>query len=421
MISIKLQGIPVPFLYIKQGIVYDCYLSKLLNKNDWIVDTGASDHMTGSLCGMMDYKRCEKNIRVTMADGAISHVEGEGSVYLDGLLLKSVLYVPSLKCNLLSISKATRDMHCKVTFSPTHCVFHDLISGRMIGNAKEREGLYYVQGSAATPVFLPRLQNSFVSSTVSDSNIYLWHKRLGHLNFRYLKILYPHLFSNNMSDSFDCEECILAKQTKSSHPIHAYQPTKPFYIIHGDVWGATRLPNLTNTRWFVIFMDDHTRVCWVFLMKEKSEVFKLFKNFHQMVLNNFQTSIHILHSDNGKEYFSSEFETYLRDNGIIHQSTCPYNPQQNGIAKRKNRHLLETARTLMFSSSVPTSFWGEAVLTTAYLINRLPTKILNFKTPLNTLITSYPLLTRMLNSLSPKIFGCTAFVQIIIQNCILSP
>ena len=94
--------------------------------------------MTSSLCGMMDYKCREKNIKVTMVDDTISQVEGEGLVYLDGLWLKSVLYVPSLKCNMLSISKATRDMHCKVNFFLTHCVFQDLILGRMIGNVKER-------------------------------------------------------------------------------------------------------------------------------------------------------------------------------------------------------------------------------------------------------------------------------------------
>ena len=80
-----------------------------------------------------------------MEDGTISYAKGEGSIYLDDLWFKSVLYAPKLRCNMLSISKITKDMNCKVIFSPTHCVFHDLISGRMIGNAKEKDGLYYVK------------------------------------------------------------------------------------------------------------------------------------------------------------------------------------------------------------------------------------------------------------------------------------
>ena len=108
---------------VTQGKSYNCYLSKLLNENDWIVDTGASNHMTRSMCGMVDYKRCDRNIKVTMVDGTISYVEGKGSVYLNDLCLQSVLYVPSLRCNLLSISKVIRDMNCKVIFSPTQCVF----------------------------------------------------------------------------------------------------------------------------------------------------------------------------------------------------------------------------------------------------------------------------------------------------------
>ena len=224
----------------------------------------------------------------------------------------------------------------------------------MIHNAEEQESLYYMKEATGSSTLI-RLHNSLFSSTVSDSSIRLWHNRLDHPSFRYLKLLYPHLFVNKRDNFFQCEQCILSKQTRTPHPIHSYKPTKPFYLVHSDVWGPTKIPNLINTWWFVTFIDDHIWVCWVFLLKEKSDVYTVFKRFHHMILNIFQTSIHILRSDNGREYFSAEFDNYLSENGIIHQSTCSYTPQQNGMAERKNRHLLEIARNLMFTSQVPSS------------------------------------------------------------------
>ena len=82
---------------------------------------------------------------------------------------------------------------------------------------------------------------------------------------------------------------------------------------------------------------------------------------------------------------------------------CPYTPQQNGIAERKNRLLLEVARFLMFTSSTPNRYWEEAILTAAYLINRLPTKVLKYQTPLNNMITTFPYV-RILNTITPKVF-----------------
>jgi len=146
-------------------------------------------------------------------------------------------------------------------------------------------------------------------------------------------------------------------------------------------------------------------------MKDKSETYMVFKRFHLMVKNVFQASIHILRSDNGREYFSNDFNNYLNEHDIVHQSSCPYNSQQNGVAERKNQHLLETARALMFTQLVPNSYWGEAVLTATYLINRLPSKLLNFKTPLSVFLEAFPHYSRALNNISPKVFGCTSFVH----------
>lgn len=101
---------------------------------------------------------------------------------------------------------------------------------------------------------------------------------------------------------------------------------------------------------------------------------------------------------------------FFLKNGIVHQSSCPNTPQQNGVAARKNRHLLEVARALLFSSKVPNYLWGEAVLTAAYLINRMPSKVLNFQTPINTFKECFPS-TSVSTGLTLKIFGCTAFVH----------
>ena len=140
---------------------------------------------------------------------------------------------------------------------------------------------------------------------------------------------------------------------------------------------------LTKTRWFITFIDNHTRVWWIYLFKEKSLAKRVFKIFHAMIKTQFQTQIQILRIDNGSEYCNSLLGDYLLENGIIQQSSCFDTPQQNGIAKRKNHYLMEVARAIMFTLRVYKSFWGEVVLTAPYLINRMPTKILGFEIPLH--------------------------------------
>jgi len=165
--------------------------------------------------------------------------------------------------------------------------------------------------------------------------------------------LYPQFFINK-NQNFACEQCTLAKQTQASHPIQSYKPSTPFHLIHSDIWGPSKHPNISDSRWFITFIDDHTRACWIYLMqKKKSEASFIFKKFHKLILNMFQTSIHILRTKNGQEYFSHDLTNYLSEHGIYHQSSCPYTPQQNGIAERKNRHILEVARAMMFTTNVP--------------------------------------------------------------------
>ena len=146
-------------------------------------------------------------------------------------------------------------------------------------------------------------------------------------------------------------------------------------------------------------------------MNSKSEVAKLFQEFYYMVENQFQTKRSILRSHNGTEFYNDCLGDLLQEKGILHQSTCRDTPQQNGIAKRKNRHLLEVGRALMFHMNVPTHLWGDAILTSCYLINRMPTRVLNYATPSQTLKNTFPN-TRLTLDLPSKNFGCTVFVHV---------
>ncbi|KAL5840582.1 hypothetical protein ACOSQ4_013190 [Xanthoceras sorbifolium] len=384
----------------------------------WIVDSGASDHMTGDATRFHTFQKYTGNFSVRIADGSLSKVTGVGTVVISpDLCLKSVLLVPSLDCNLLSVSKITKDQNCFAFFSHTQCIFQDLVSGKTIGNARMREGLYILQeDNSARKGSQPREYVSFKSQvtesvTLNKNNaIMLWHFRLGHPNFMYLEKLFPNLFINKNASQFQCEVCHLSKHTRSSYPTQSYKISSPLSLVHSDVWGPSRVDNFTGAKWFVSFVDDHTRITWVFLMKEKSEVFQVFKNFNSMIKTQFQTRICVLRTDNGKEYFNSNMFAYLLGEGIVHQSSCVDTPQQNGVSERKNRHLLEVARSLMIAMNVPKNFWGEAVLTAAYLINRLPSRVLNFQTPCQVFSMKFPN-NRLLSHIPQKVFGCTVYVH----------
>ena len=149
------------------------------------------------------------------------------------ICLKSVLHVPKLACNLLSVSKLAQDSNCSVIFYESHCVFQEQTTRRMIGNARLIDGLYYFVEDDLKHKEVQGL-SSISSSSVKDE-ILLWHSRLGHPSFLYLKKLMPDLFYTIDTSKLECEHCLLSKSHKSIYPSKAYIPSKPFYLIHSDV------------------------------------------------------------------------------------------------------------------------------------------------------------------------------------------
>ena len=182
--------------------------------------------------------------------------------------------------------------------------------------------------------------------------------------------------------------------------------THAFELVHSDVWGPFHT-SIDGFKYFVTFIDDFSRVTWVYLLKTKHDVFVCFKDFHLLALNQFSAHVKILRSDNGTEYMSKDMSNYLHSNGILHQTSCVGTPQQNGISERKNRDLLEKTRAIMLQMNVPKAFWSYGALTAAYLINRLPSRVLDFKSPLEVLQDKIPDISHL------KVFGCTCFVHLL--------
>ncbi|CAN1766567.1 Retrovirus-related Pol polyprotein from transposon TNT 1-94 [Linum perenne] len=376
----------------------------------WVLDSGATDHMTNQPLSFVTYTSNTGFHKVKIANGNLAPIVGQGHIPISkSLTLKSVLHVPKLTCNLLSIRKLTKDSNCIAVFYPFHCEIQDLSSRRVIGSCKLKDGLYYLdsrdfgaekcQGLACT------------SSIPAYGRIMLYHSRLGHPSFPYLRHLFPSLFRGINMQDLRCESCQYAKNHKAVFAPRSYSPSKPFYLIHSDVWGPSKVKTLSEKRWFITFIDDHTRMCWVYFFKHKYEVEEIFKQFYNMIFTQFHTAISVLRTDNGTEFFNSKMSDFLLSKGIIHQSSCPNTPQQNGVAERKNRHVLEVARALMFSANLPKYFWGDAVLTATYLINRLPSKTLSFLTPLQCLQNVFPT-NHLVSDIPLKMFGCTCFVLI---------
>ncbi|KAL0436226.1 UNVERIFIED_CONTAM: Retrovirus-related Pol polyprotein from transposon TNT 1-94 [Sesamum radiatum] len=212
-----------------------------------------------------------------------------------------------------------------------------------------------------------------------EDQSWLWHRRLGHFNFQGLKILHQKKMMTDLPQiqavEGACEACLQGKQHKRPFPSGtSWRAKAVLELIHTDVCGPMRTPSHEQNRYFILFIDDYSRMTWVYFMREKSEVFKIFKKFKNLVEKQSGQRIKVLRSDRGKEYNNSEFDKFCEEEGIDHQTTVSYNPQQNGVSERKNRTIMEMARSMLQEKHLPKAFWAEAVYTAVYLLNRCPTK-----------------------------------------------
>jgi hypothetical protein len=369
----------------------------------WLLDSAATDHMTFDATDFST-RSTPRRTCVENANGVVSPVTEAGTVSLSpSLQLSHTLLIPSLSHKLLSVGQVTEELNCVVLIYSHFCLLQDILTNEIIGRGTKRGGLYYVDDVSTGHVF-------HVRSDGREQQIQLWHRRLGHPNFSYLKHVFPELFSDMVVSELKCPTCIVAKSHRTSYLPSLNKSIALFALVHSDVWGPSPISIVSGICWFVIFVDDCNRMTWLYLMKNKDEVFSIFKSFHVMIHTQFSATLRVIRSDNGGEFINQRFRTYFDNHGLIHETSCPQTPQQNGVAKRKNRHILETARALLHGNHVPTRFWPGAVSTDVHLLNRLPSKVLQFQTPLQVLASHVSLPTTLM--LPPRVFGCVAYVHL---------
>ncbi|CAJ2637857.1 unnamed protein product [Trifolium pratense] len=379
-----------------------------ISSSIWIFDSGASHHMSYDRKSFLSLNPTS-SMSVMTADGTPMSLAGIGSVSTSNLSLSDVYYIPNLTMSLVSISQLC-DSGYSVMFSSTHCYVQDPQSGRLIGTGHRQGGLYVLDElrvpDTAASTSISNVDLSSFRLNLSSSNFYLWHSRLGHISASRLKYLVSTgaLGKLQISDISDCCGCKLAKFSALPFNKSVSVSSEPFDLVHSDVWGPSPVLTKGGSKYYVSFIDDHTRYCWVYLMKNRSEFFSIYHMFRAMVKTQHNATIKCFRSDLGGEYTSNKFSELLAYDGTIHQTSCTDTPQQNGIAERKHRHIVETARSLLLSASVPREFWGEAILTAVHAINRIPSSVTSGLSPFEKLYGSCP------DYSSLKVFGSTCFV-----------
>jgi hypothetical protein len=204
-----------------------------------------------------------------------------------------------------------------------------------------------------------------------------------------------------------CSACQAGKQVGVHHPHKNIMTTdRPLELLHIDLFGPIAYISIGGSKYCLVIMDDYSRFTWVFFLQEKSQTQETLKGFLRWAQNEFGLRIKKIRSDNGTEFKNSQIESFLEEEGIKHEFSSPYTPQQNGVVERKNRTLLDMTRTMLDEYKTLDRFWAEAVNTACYAINRLYLHRILKK-------TSYQLLTSKKPNVSYfRVFGSKCFILV---------
>ncbi|KAI0494727.1 hypothetical protein KFK09_024870 [Dendrobium nobile] len=366
----------------------------------WYLDSGASSHMTKSLENLSISNPYQGSDSITIGDGSNVSIAHSGKGLLPTpsrkLTLSHILHTPALQYNLLSISQLTRDNNISIMFEPNGFILKDLTTQQILLKGPCKNGLY--------PICIPEAESPHSALYTSKRSPSIWHARLGHPNqqlFNRIAGCNPELRINKTNVT--CHSCHMNKGHKLSFEHSTNREQSALALIHSDLWGPAPILSNSGFLYYVIFIDDYSRYTWIFPLRNKNEITAVFIQFKLFIERALSSKIKKFQSDGGGEYVNTQLTHFLRTNGIQHRIACPCTPEQNGVSERKHRHIVETARTLLHTASLPLNYWPDAMVTSVHLINKLPNSAINHKSPHEMLFHTRPDYTML------RTFGCACF------------
>ncbi|GKC15241.1 putative ribonuclease H-like domain-containing protein [Tanacetum coccineum] len=244
----------------------------------------------------------------------------------------------------------------------------------------------------------------FANAIIDESK--LWHRRMGHVNFKTMnKLVKGNLVRGLPSKIFvndhTCVACQKGKQHKASCKTKLVSSiSQPLQMLHMDLFGPTSVRSINHKTYCLVVADNFSRFSWVFFLASKDETSGILKRFIIEIENQLNHKVKVIRCDNGTKFKNREMNEFCGLKGIKREFSVARTPQQNGVAERKNKTLIEAARTMLADSLLPTVFWAEAVNTACYVLNRVLVTKPHNKTPYELIIGRPPSISFM------RPFGC---------------
>lgn len=335
----------------------------------WIVDSGATRSMTSKLDWLTEYTPFATPHEILVGDGKSIWAYGLGNIHVINrgfkTWLKDVLYSPALPMNLLSVKQLAKQGF-DVTFREESVkIKKDELE---INGSQDDRNLYSVL--LETDLGHDPHDQLFVAVTMDD-----WHRRFGHTNNAAIKLLHKSKavtgFEVKGSEVSECLSCTISKLKRVPHPPRGPIPSlRSTQIIHFDTCGPIKPVSLGFNKYFVLATDQNSGFKFVKFAKDKAAIPDIVKSIllEAYLYSGRDTSMVI--TDNGTEFMNSSLKNFLKNKNIIHETSTAYTPQQNGLAERSNRTLIEAVRCLLADSKLPHRLWTEAAATAIYVMNR---------------------------------------------------
>ncbi|GJY04682.1 putative ribonuclease H-like domain-containing protein [Tanacetum coccineum] len=325
---------------------------EILLQDHAVVDSGCSSHMTGNKAYLSDYEDFNGGFVAFGSDPKGGKITGKGKIKTANLDFDDVYFVDELKFNLFSISQIY-DKKNSIFFTESECLilspsFKLIDESQVVLRAPRKDDVYSLDLKNIVPS--GGVTCLYENATADESK--LWHRRLGHVNFKNInKLVKGHLVRGLPSKVFmndhTCVACKKGKQHKTSCKAKLERIIrKPLELLHMDLFGYVSVESINKKRYCLVVTDDFSRFSWVFFLATKDETSEILCNLIIGLENQLSHNVKIIRCDNGTEFKNHAMNEFCVKKGINREFSVARTPQQNGVAERKNRTLIEAARTM---------------------------------------------------------------------------